>query len=809
MQLKLQKWIRMNKIYIERIIVPPVEPEADGNLTRLYDIEKACWIWHPEFKAGQEAILLFRNIFSINSSLETIIHVSADQRYELYLDGELISCGPDRCDLFHWSFASYKITFTPGKHIMEALVYWIGEHAPVAQVSIRGGFILSAEGAMEPLLTTGKSLWKVREICGWTFTKDQPPFFTGSSQSIDGRLYFCKKTKFFESVVIVPPLENSPGASIIRSSWRLYPSYLPDQMNKSCHPGRIRTVIKGDFSAKMPIETSAIRKKDIQQWQNLITGFSSLCIPSWTTVSVLWDLEEYYCGYFQIQLSKGKDAMVISRWTESLYEKPVTDNPNSFKGNRNEIEGKFFPDLIGDRFINDGGKNRKYRTYWWRSGRYILLTVKTQKEPLIIEEISICESRYPLENESKFITSSQRINRLLPFLFRGIQMCAHETYIDCPHYEQLMYVGDTRLQALVTYVTTHDSRLVERALELFNWSRWIWGIVAEHYPSRIPQLSATYAMIWILMLHDYVFWRGKDTFIKKQLPGMRGNIEMLLGFLNNDGLIEKLPGWSFIDWVPEWNGGMPPDGNKGVSSINNLFFLLALQNAAEIEEVYGDYFLMQRYRLLASNIGKCIFQKFWNNERKLVSDNIKHTSFSEHAQCLALLTGILPKNLASLCFESLITEPLLHRATIYFSFYLFETFKKFNRGDLIIERLKFWDGLLKNGLKTPLEAPEPSRSDCHGWGSHPLFHFYTSLAGIRPGKPGFSQIIIAPSPGNLRYIKVKMPHPKGWIKSTMKFDKHQMFCNAEIELPNDTSGFFQWKEKQLNLLPGKNIITTK
>ena len=30
-------------------------------------------------------------------------------------------------------------------------------------------------------------------------------------------------------------------------------------------------------------------------------------------------------------------------------------------------------------------------------------------------------------------------------------MCAHETYMDCPYYEQLQYGGDTRLEILATY----------------------------------------------------------------------------------------------------------------------------------------------------------------------------------------------------------------------------------------------------------------------------------------------------------------------------------------------------------------------
>ena len=37
-------------------------------------------------------------------------------------------------------------------------------------------------------------------------------------------------------------------------------------------------------------------------------------------------------------------------------------------------------------------------------------------------------------------------------------MCAHETYMDCPYYEQMMYVGDTRLEVLTTYAISRDDR---------------------------------------------------------------------------------------------------------------------------------------------------------------------------------------------------------------------------------------------------------------------------------------------------------------------------------------------------------------
>ena len=53
-----------------------------------------------------------------------------------------------------------------------------------------------------------------------------------------------------------------------------------------------------------------------------------------------------------------------------------------------------------------------------------------------------------------------------PLLVRGMQACAHETYFDCPYFEQMQYVGDLRLEALTQYAMTRDDRLTAKGLYL-------------------------------------------------------------------------------------------------------------------------------------------------------------------------------------------------------------------------------------------------------------------------------------------------------------------------------------------------------
>lgn len=228
----------------------------------------------------------------------------------------------------------------------------------------------------------------------------------------------------------------------------------------------------------------------------------------------------------------------------------------------------------------------------------------------------------------------------------------------------------------------------------------------------------------------------------------------------------------------------------------------AFRHAAELEEAFGDPVLAARNRTLADRVSGEIVARFWSNERKLLADDDTHTLYSEHAQCLALLNGVLSEQQARDCFAALIVSKELRPASIYFSHYLLETYAQHDRGDLIVERLGQWKELVEQGLTTPLEMPEPSRSDCHGWGSHPLFHARASLLGIRPAEAGFKSVEIRPHPGPLTSLSARMPHPRGWIEGELKFDHERGTCVGFIQLPPETPGVFHWRKQTISLKPG-------
>ena len=781
-----------------RLETPAAQVPLDGNIQSLYEIEKAAWIWAAHSAADERLVLEFENTFEVLEPTDVIIHVTADQRYELFLDGELMSRGPDRSDVNHWAFASYQIRLPAGSHTLRATVAWIGDDAPCAQATHRGGFLLAAEGPLSDQLNTGTDNWRARRIASWTFQPGPPPDFVGREQTIDDRQ--TTNESQVELATVAPPLSDN-AFGLMRTGWRLHPSPLPDQKLEPLTLGSVRAVREGDPPTPLVIHSEDCENPSRDPWQQLAHTGGEVVVPAHSVVSVLFDLEDYATAYPRMTLAGGKDASVRIAWAESLYEVDADGKPSRQKGSRDQVAGKAFHG-IADTFISSG-REHTFRTWWWRSGRYVLVTVQTERDPLTIKKFDILQTRYPLEDEGMFASSDSQLDRTQGLMVRGMQACAHETYMDCPYYEQLMYVGDTRVELLTTYAMTADTRLPKRAIELFDWSTALWGMAAEHYPSRTPQLSPTFSLIWVSMIRDFVYWRDDPHWVRQRLPAMRGTIDRFLIRLEDDGLLGLLPGWPFVDWVDGWMIGIPPEGKEGKSSVVNLHLVQALLAAADVERAHGDAALAERNQQAARQLGQRIVDQFWVADRHLLADDLSHQHFSEHAQCLAILNGILDDDQQTRSLRAMLSADDLKRCSIYFSFYLFEALAQHGRGDEIIHRWQLWKSLNELGLKTPIESPEPTRSDCHAWGSHPLFHARASLFGVRPASPGFASIVIEPRPGDLLEITIRMPHPRGTIAGELEFDPATGTCTGTITIPESVTGEFRWQGRTVPLKPGQ------
>src|SRR5436190_9104206 len=97
----------------------------------------ASWISVPEQGSNTYGVYLFRKSIELaNKPASFVIHVSADNRYKLFVNGNLVSLGPARGDLTHWNYETVDIAsaLQAGKNIIAAKVWNEAEWRPEAQI---------------------------------------------------------------------------------------------------------------------------------------------------------------------------------------------------------------------------------------------------------------------------------------------------------------------------------------------------------------------------------------------------------------------------------------------------------------------------------------------------------------------------------------------------------------------------------------------------------------------------------------------------------------------------------------------------
>ena len=786
---------------VRQVFREPRLTRGDTNVRRVQPIDDAAWIWadvppqwgvatdgdawRTKVTASSCPFFRFRRRF-VADGAPLRLDVSADERFVLFLDGRPVARGPHRGLVMHWYYQTYEITgLAPGEHVLEAVCWQLGRHAPLAQLSYRGGFVLKAEGAYDAQLTTGKAAWEVGALANTRMTDigTSRTFGVGSQCEIDGTSFVNERpARWAAATVVRPPLAPSPCGGRA-PGWMLFPTERPDVTYAAKTPGR---VVNAAADLTRPLVVPAHAERDF--W---------------------WDLGDYYCAYPELETAGGRGAVVTWGWTESLRD------ADGRKGDRAAWRGKSFSQTLTDTFRCDGRPGAFFTTPWWRCGRWCRLTVKTADEPLEIRRVAVGETGYPLAADAAFSCDDGELADVVAICRRSLAACLHEMPVDCPYYEQQMYPGDTRIQLQILNALTRDARLNRFAMSVFDFDRRDNGMVAMNFPTRATQESATYTLCWTLMFGDYLLWHDDPAFLRARLPGARHALMGMARYENADGLLEDLPGWSFMDWMPRgsafakrWRMGTAPCGSpgQGVSALNNLLYLHALRSVAAVDEALGERHLAAHGRAKAERLGRTLVARFWDETRGLLADTAAKDAFSEHAQSLAILGGILSDGQRRRAFEGLLSAPDLAPASSYFAYYLFSAYASEGRADLIRRRLDTWKNFVRHGAKTAFETQEvEARSDCHAWSACPLHFLQTAFAGVTPAAPFFRRVRVAPQPAGLAFIRAKTPCPQGLVETDFAFDADGGVTGS-VRLPGTLQGEFVWRGQAMPLKPGDNRI---
>lgn len=767
--------------------------------------QNAQWI-APSAESNAPGVYDFRKIVRLDAApSRCVVHVSADNRFLLYVNGKRVGEGPARGDLQHWHYESFDIAplLHAGPNVVAARVWNFADQAPAAQISLRTAFLLWNSEKDKIDLATNSS-WQVRAEHAWRYEPTGPPLFslTGPGEIVDGAHYDWKWTSADDSEswaaahpIAEPEFAPAAAQALTSSTWMLTPDTLPPMESQTESAGKL------------------VRSTGIDP-----TGLPSepLTLPPHTHASLLLDHDVLTTAYPELAVDGGAGASLRLTYAEALYD------DHGEKGNRNKIAGKHMdPRMLHDLFLPGGGAAAEtFVPLWWRTWRYLQLDIDTGDTPLTLRSIRARYTAYPFQERASFRSSDPELEKIWGVGWRTLRVDAHETYMDCPYYEQTQYIGDTRIEALVSYVVSGDDRLARQALTAFADSAHPSGLTESRFPAHGVQMIPPFSLLWIGMLHDFWMYRPQaEEIITEMLPQARAVLDHFRHLQRADGLLGKLPQngfglWNFVDWTAPYPIGAPPEDTDGGSIPHSLQFAAALRDTADLEAAFGDGARAAEDRSNAQRITHAAFEEAWDPRFGLLADTPARKSFSQHANILGVLTGAIPQNQAHAVLKKILhkdlngssdrSTPPLAEASYYFRFYLARALDAAGMDDVYLQTLGPWRHMLDLGLTTWAEAPEPTRSDAHAWSSHPNYDLLTLVAGIRSDAPGFQRVLIAPHLGTLKWLDATLPHPKGLIHVRYRRKGGQLA--ATIELPPGVKGRFQLAGKEQALHSGMQKI---
>jgi len=428
---------------------------------------------------------------------------------------------------------------------------------------------------------------------------------------------------------------------------------------------------------------------------------------------------------------------------------------------------------MAERFTLCAGRQR-VATFHPRGMRYLELRITGDVEAFELHALGLTRANYPVQAVGAFECSDPLLNDIWQLGRRTLNACMEDAFLDCPHRERGLYVGDIFVQFFSNLAIYGDTALMRRCIQIYFDGQGEDGLIRSGAHGLGPGHLVDYSALLAPCLFAYWERTGDTEFVRQVKP----QLELLMNALKaqaspDSHLVDGDECSTYID--------LSHMDRTGINCALNCFCWTAFDEAENLMFVLGDEERAREYGEQADRIAAAIRTAFWDAERAVFTDrracDVDAPEPSAPANALPLLYAIADEDqvqgavqwLAEAMADNFLTEPPKgpkdNRVTTYFSYYALGAL--FACG-AVREALDFmrtnWGWMLEQGAWTSWEYFADNASLCHAWGSSPMHYLSTEVLGVRFPEPGNPDVVsIEPCPGDLKWAAGTYPHPKGGI----------------------------------------------
>jgi len=760
-------------------------------------VQRASWIWSAEAthavapaenaSPSHYQVRYFRRTFEVAapSAAALTVHVSADSRYVFYCNGGLIGRGPAKGDVNHHFYDTFDLSahLRPGPNVLAAIVLDMSRvahrpaflGAPCSVMTYAGGFVL--DGLLTDL--AGETLTDLQTDAQWRIAVDRGHRFQNENTTFEGYLgYFEHRMS-----TLIP--ENWNGIKFDDSLWApatllFKAELLANRRDPSSPYGLIpRMIPMLEEGAPESFPEAFVKGGETvsPEWQALLQEGKALTLAAGATVDVVLDMGRLTTAFPRLTVSGGKGSTVRLNYAEALrlpWKTPGAVLLGKQQSLAN-LASHFADESRGWTFDRRGevtgwcdiwepaGRSEIFEPLHWRAFRYVGLQITVGAEPLTLHAVQQRFTAYPYRINASFESSDPALDKIWQVGLHTMRMCSHETFEDCPYYEQMQYAGDTMITSKLALLATGDARLSRQALYHFDWSRLSDGLTQSRFPSRLVQIIPAWSIHWITTLKDYFLCTGDRETVRDLLPGVHAVLNWYRRHADAGGLPAKLPFWNMTDWCPWWPRGVVPGADEGPTCIHAAQYINALDEAAWMSQQLG---LDSDANMLSSEADSLRWgahRRFWSESEGLYFDRPGGPEISQYGNAWAIVAGLAGERERGIMGRRFPHDPKLAPGSFFWWHTGFTALSKCGRYDDMRNYLGPWQESIDYGLSTFAEENSYWRSLCHAWSAHPVLEFQQRILGVIPIEPGFARIALEPHRCGLTQAKGSVCTPHGMI----------------------------------------------
>ncbi|TVQ17984.1 MAG: hypothetical protein EA382_18260 [Spirochaetaceae bacterium] len=449
----------------------------------------------------------------------------------------------------------------------------------------------------------------------------------------------------------------------------------------------------------------------------------------------------------------------------------------------NVIEGQFADGYT----LREGAQS--WRSFAWKSFRYVKIRVKNAFAPLILRDFRAIESAYPFDDVGSFETPDRQLQSVYDICRATTQIACNEYITDTPWREQGQWLGDVAAVTLGSiYACFGDTALARKFLiqsAATQYPTGFLGNMTNTYTANWSGVLPDFSLWWLMALRDFYVYTGDESIVVELYHTAARLITANLAYRRADGLIEDAPYEVFIDWANV--------DRTGASAAYNALLYGALVAMEELAGAYGDERMERTCRAATETIRTSFRHVFWDPDEHLFADAVDGTqatgAFSEQTNAAAIEFGLADDAQRDAIIDRLWargdaflcgTNNGVTEANPFFTAVVLKALARAGRHDLALDviRDRWGKRMVAHGATSTYEEWSRygswrngdelvpiMRTESHAWSAFPARWLPEYLCGITIVEPGCAQVRITAADVDLDYRAV-FPTPRGAITVT-------------------------------------------